>query len=83
MGPAASGAGWFRPPLALSAGCRAATQDVVALGGQLPRLEVVIVRDTKRDTRAAARAIAEELAGFFARQGWISREQAERYSLIP
>jgi hypothetical protein len=40
-------------------------------------------QDAESDTRRAATAIAKEPARFFARQGWISAEQAERYQLFP
>jgi hypothetical protein len=62
IGPGASGSGRSWPRLALpglpvvapalSAGCRAATQDVVTYGGQLPRPEVVLVHDFTSDTNA-------------------------------
>ena len=38
-------------------------------------------QDAESDTRQAAVAITKELALFFARQGWISTEQADRYQL--
>ncbi len=40
-------------------------------------------QDAESDTKQAAVAITKQLAQFFARQGWITAEQAERYGLIP
>jgi hypothetical protein len=40
-------------------------------------------QDAENDTKRAAVAVTKQLAQFFAKQGWITSEQAERYSLIP
>ena len=40
-------------------------------------------QDAESDTKQAAKAITKQLAQFFAKQGWISADQAERYQLIP
>jgi hypothetical protein len=40
-------------------------------------------QDAESDTKQAAVAIAKELARFFAKQGWITAEQAENcHSLL-
>jgi hypothetical protein len=66
------------------AGAGAATGAAGASTGIGLGADVVVgPRDAESDTRQAARAIAKELAGFFAKQDWISPEQAERYRLIP
>jgi hypothetical protein len=90
VGPGAGGAGESWPRLALpgllvaalaaSGGCRAVgATTATGIGADV----AMGPPDAESDTRQAARAIAKELAGFFARQGWISQEQAERYRLIP
>jgi len=40
-------------------------------------------QDAENDTKRAAVAVTKQLAQFFAKQGWITADQAERYSLLP
>jgi hypothetical protein len=40
-------------------------------------------QDAENDTKQAAIAVTKQLAPFFAKQGWITAEQAERYHLMP
>jgi len=60
-------------------GAAAGTTAAVGVGADV----VMGPQDAENDTKQAAIAVAKQLAQFFAQQGWITPEQAERYRLIP
>lgn len=68
----------FGPTMA-GVGAVAGAASAVTAGVGLGTTALMGPQDAESDTKQAAVAITKELARFFAKQGWITAAQAERY----
>ena len=62
-----------------SVGAAAGAATAVTAELELAATALMGLQDAESDTKQAAVAITKELARFFAKQGWITAAQAERY----